>query len=312
MHERTDHGGALQVLVPDDLGMGLLSGREGIVPIRYDPESPDLADPPPARVLVVGYPPDIAPTVELMHALPSLELVQTLSAGYEQWLEHLPAGVGIANVSGVHGLGVAEWVVAVLLAHVRDLADFADAQRRRTWRRHPTDSLHGKRVTVLGAGDIGRRTRDLLVPFGCTVRLVGRSEREGVATMSDWARDAGSDDIVVLALPVTDDTVHLVDADFLARLRDGAVLVNAGRGALVDTDALVAATSSGRIHGILDVVEHEPLPDDDPLWTAPGITITPHVAGSIPGVWDRAWVAAVDNLRSFAAGDHPRDLAVTS
>jgi phosphoglycerate dehydrogenase-like enzyme len=302
VHDTADHGEAIHVLVPDDIGMRVLADDPRLVPLRYDADRPDLHGLPPAQALVVAYPPDIRPTVELMHALPSLEYVQTLSAGYEQWLDGLPQGVRLTNVSGVHGIGVAEWVVAVLLAHVRELHGFAEAQRDRTWRRHPTDSLLGKRVTVLGAGDIAVRTRDLLVPFGCDVRLVGRTARDGVLTMAQYAADAGRDDVVVLALPVTDDTVHLVDPGFLDRLRDGAIVVNAGRGALVDTDALVAAASDGRIHGILDVVEQEPLPDDDPLWTS----------RSIPGVWDRAWVAALDNLRSFAAGDPPRDLAVTA
>lgn len=260
-----------------------------------------------ARAIVVAIP-DVDRAVAFMHALPRLELVQALSAGYEQWVGRLPDGVRLANVRGVHGIGVAEWVVAVLLSHFREIPDFARAQREQTWRSHSTDSLHGKRVAILGAGDLGQRTSAHLKAFECDVVLVGRSPRDGVVTMDDFARTAHTFDVVVLALPLSRETTGIVGATFLDRLQGGTVIVNAGRGPLIDTDALLNAAGSGHVCGILDVVDPEPLPDDHPLWRAPGVVITPHVAGAVPQVWPRAWRRAVVNLEAFAAGRAPADL----
>lgn len=299
----------LSVLVPDEIGLRLLADRPGLQAIPYELGQPLDEAQRNARVLVVRYP-AVEPTLELMAQLPRLEFVQALSAGYEHWVGRLPPGVLLANVRGAHGGAVAEWVLAVLLSHFRQLPDFAAAQREGRWRPHPTETLHGKCVVILGAGDIAHRTHEMLMPFGCDVRLVGRTARDGVITMDDFLRDAAATDVLVVALPVTRETTGIIDGALLARLTSGAVVVNAGRGALLDTDALIAAAGSGRIYGILDVVDPEPLPDAHPLWSTPGIVVTPHVAGAIPGVWERAWAAALFNLDALAAGTAPEELAV--
>jgi len=298
------------VLVPDELGERMLDGVDGLRAVRYelgsDPSPEQLA----ARIVVLHFP-DVEPTIEFLGKLPHLQYVQAMSAGYEQWVDRMPPGVLLANVRGAHGIRVAEWVVAMLLSHYRQLPGFAADQRAGHWNRHPSDTLLGKRVTVLGAGDIAERTRQLLEPFGCPVRFVGSRARSGVIDLDQYSRDAGDDDVVVIAVPVSPATRGLVDAAFLARLKDGAVVVNAARGVIVDTDALAAEAASGRIYGILDVVEPEPLPDGHPLWSTPGITITPHVAGSIPRVWERAWDVGLENLRAFVAGNPPENLATS-
>jgi phosphoglycerate dehydrogenase-like enzyme len=163
---------------------------------------------------------------------------------------------------------------------------------------------------VLGAGDIAGHVRAMLEPMNAAVTLVGRTARDGVVDMAGYRRIHGDQDVVVLALPVSDDTIGMVDAEFLASMKDGAILVNAGRGSLVDTEALMAATADRRIHALVDVTDPEPLPAGHPMWTAPGITITPHVAGATAGIWDRAWVVAAAQLGAYARGERPDNLVV--
>lgn len=303
------------VLVEEDAGMHLLREHPMLLPVRYD--LADRAGPDElqrrAEAIVVGITP-VEPAAELMRRLPRLRLVQTLSAGYEQWADSVPVSVDIANVRGVHGMPVAEWIVGSLIAHYRELVELARWQRDQTWRpRRLTDSLIGKRVTILGAGDIATRTRAMLTPFECDVTLVGRSARPGVISMDEFlAGPIAEAEVIVLALPVTPDTTHLVDGAFLTRVADGAVIVNAGRGALVDHEALGAAAAAGRIHAILDVVDPEPLPTGHPLWSTRNITITPHIGGAIPRTWPTAWKRAVENLEAFAAGRQPMDLTERS
>lgn len=306
---------ATVVLVEEDAGMHLLRDHPTLLPVRYDLAERTAPDDLQSRAqaIVVGITP-VDPAAELMRQLPQLRLVQTLSAGYEQWVGSVPPSVEIANVRGVHGLPVAEWVVGSLIAHYRELVELAEWQRDQTWRpRRLTDSLIGKRVAILGAGDIATRTRAMLAPFECDVTLVGRSPRSGVITMEDFlAGPIAEADVIVLALPVTPETTRLVDRAFLTLVAECAVIVNAGRGTLVDHDALGAAAASGRIHAILDVVDPEPLPTGHPLWSTRNITITPHIGGAIPRTWPTAWKRAVENLEAFAAGRTPMDLTERS
>ncbi len=301
----------ITVLVPDDHGRRALEGRPGLRALRYDLESDPGPEEQEAAALVVGMAEDRVDLVTAYLArLPRLRLLQTLNAGYDQWVAGLPSGVALANARGAHGAAVAEWVAAVLLAHSRRLDVFARAQAEGRWQLQLTDSLQGKAVAVLGAGDIGTNVRRLLEPFGASVTLLGRTARDGVRPMAELDAVLGDLDVVVLALPVTEETTGLVDGGFLGRLKDGAVLVNAGRGVLVDTGALLAAMAQGRISAILDVTDPEPLPAGHPLWSAPGVTITPHVAGATPGIWRRAWQVAGDQLETLARGETPANLVV--
>jgi len=302
-------GSTLDVLVPDDLGMAALAGHPALRPLRYRlGDAPDERQRA-ARALVVRHA-EVPTALAFMAGLPALEFVQTLSAGYEQWVGRLPAGVRLSNVSGVHGLAVAELALGLLIAHYRDLTGYAEDQRAGRWGRRAPGTLAGKHVAILGAGDIGQRLAAMLAPFGGTTTLVGRTARAGVISMPEFlAGPIGSAEVVVLALPVTDATRGLADAAFLARMRDGALLVNVGRGPLVDTAALIAEASTGRIGALLDVTDPEPLPDHHPLWSTPGVTVVPHVGGYVPDTWERAWQTAIRRLEAFAAGDPPRDLA---
>jgi phosphoglycerate dehydrogenase-like enzyme len=294
-------------LVPTDLGLEVLSGSPRIHPVRYEPGAPWPDGHLEAPVVVVGL--ENTPAVGARFGeLTGLRLIQTLNAGYEQWLPHLPDGVMLSNGRGAHGGSSAEWVVAVLLAIYRDLRLFGDQQARGVWGPQSTETLIGKRVVVLGAGDLGTSLAARLTPFEAEVTLVGRHARPGVQAIADVAELLPTADVVVAMLPSGAATHHLVDAQFLARLPDGAIVVNAGRGGAVDTDALLAELISGRLRAALDVTDPEPLPDGHPLWSAPNLLLTPHVAGSTVGAWERAWAIARRQIEIHADGGLPPNL----
>ena len=300
---------AVHVLVPNEEGLRALADSSDLLALRYDVRQEPTAEQQQAAVLVTGVS-NVEPVVSFMRALPQLRLLQTLNAGFDQWAGRLPAGVALSNARGAHGRSTAEWTVAVLLAHYRELTRFATAQGEGRWDHHETASLEGKRVAILGAGDIGTNIRRMLAPFGCRLMLVGRRRRDDVVTMDDFRAVASEQDVVVLVLPVTPETRGLVDARFLKSMKDGAVLVNPGRGFLVVTDDLVEETQAGRLRAILDVTDPEPLPAGHPLWAAPGVTITPHVAGNTAGALGRAWAVAAQQIGMYARGQAPSNLVI--
>jgi phosphoglycerate dehydrogenase-like enzyme len=294
----------LKVLVPNDLGLDTSTTPVNIEVVGYEPAAAWPAAHLDAAVVVVGFDNAAAIGARLVD-LPDLRLVQTLNAGYEQWLPHLPNGVMLSNGRGAHGGSSAEWVVAVLLAMYRNLQWFSENQSKGIWRHADTDTLIGKRVVILGAGDLAVNLATRLTPFDTEVTLVGRRARDGVAALSDVEGLLSDADVVVAMLPDDESTRHVIDAEFLAKLRDGTVVVNAGRGGAVDTDALLPELTSGRLRAALDVTDPEPLPAGHPLWSAPGLLLTPHVAGSTYGADSRAWKIALQQIEIFASGGHP-------
>jgi phosphoglycerate dehydrogenase-like enzyme len=294
------------VLVPDDEGLLALAGVAGARPVRYEPGGAWPADGLDAEIVVVwGNPAGVD-----LAALPRLKLVQTLTSGVEQWRSRLPAGVALANARGAGGAVVAEWVLAVLLALSRDLPGFQRQQEAGRWDYRVTTGLIGAKVLVFGAGDIGLHVRSALAPLQVDVKLVGRTARPGVITMARARPTLGEQDAVVLAIPLDGSTRALADAGFLARMRDGAILVNAGRGGLVDTDALVAELTAGRLRAALDVTDPEPLPAGHPLWGLPGVLLTPHVGTATLGEETRCWAVASQQLAEYLAGRPPTNLIV--
>jgi len=294
----------VKVLVPDDLGLDLPATTDGTTMAFYHPGEPWPPDHLDADVVVVGFD-NAAATGARFADLPNLRLVQTLNAGYEQWVPHLPPGVVLSNGRGAHGGSTAEWVMAALLSIYRKLPLFRDLQADGVWGFQETETLIGKRIVVLGAGDLAVNLAARLAPFEADVTLLGRTARPGVAALADVDELLPDADAVVAMLPATEETHHLLDAAFLSRLRDGAVVVNAGRGSAVDTDALLAELASGRLRAALDVTEPEPLPPGHPLWSAPNLLLTPHVAGSTEGAWGRAWRVAREQIAVYAAGGRP-------
>jgi phosphoglycerate dehydrogenase-like enzyme len=297
----------LKILAPHGLGFETMHTPADIEAVFYEAGDPWPAGHVDTTVVVVSFE-DAAAIGPRLVELPDLRLVQTLNAGYEQWLPHLPDGVMLSNGRGAHGGSSAEWVVAVLLAIYRDLRLFNEQQAEGIWREVYTETLIGKRVVVLGAGDLAVNLASRLAPFETEVTLVGRRPRPGVHSLADIDTLLPDADVVVAMLPGDESTRHIINAEFLAKLRDGAVVVNAGRGGSVDTDALVAELNSGRLRAALDVTDPEPLPAGHPLWSAPGLLLTPHVAGSTEGAWERAWAVAMRQIEIFAGGDTPPNL----
>jgi phosphoglycerate dehydrogenase-like enzyme len=236
-------------------------------------------------------------------ALPNLRVMQLTSAGVEDIVEHLPAGVTLCNARGVHGSSVAELVLTLVLASQRRLPYFLDAQHEGRWDLVEADDLVGKRVLILGAGDLAEQTARRLRAFDAEPVLVASSARNGIHGTDELPALLPDADVVVVTVPLTPATTGLVDAAFLARMPDGALLVNVARGKVVDTDALLAELTSGRLRAALDVVEPEPLPEGHPLWSAPNLIVTPHAAGHVKAAGPRAFALVADQLRRFVAGE---------
>jgi phosphoglycerate dehydrogenase-like enzyme len=242
------------------------------------------------------------PVDDLIASMPRLEVVQTLTAGVDHIKDAIPVGVTLCNAAGVHDAATSELAVGLMISAERRLAEIAVAQHEQRWDQRMSSSLADKRVMLVGAGHIGQAIARRLAGFECEVVKVGRTSRDGVRGIDELPDLLPAVDIVVLILPLTEQTRGLVDGRFLGRMHDGALLVNVARGAIVDTGALVAEVSSGRLRAALDVTDPEPLPRGHPLWSAPGVTITPHVGGASTALWPRAYRLVSEQLRRFAEG----------
>ena len=234
--------------------------------------------------------------------------MQSLFAGVDWIAPTVPPGVLLANTGAANAKPVAEWVVAMLLNHLRELPRFAADQREHQWRRALTDTLAYKRVTILGHGPIGQSLQAMLLTFGAEVTVFARTAREGVRAIATLPDTLATTDILVVLTPLNDATRGLVNAEVLALLPDGAIVVNAARGPVVDTDALLAELATRRLHAILDVTDPEPLPSDHALWDAPQCAITPHVAGATVRYYDNVYPLLRTQLERFVAGQMPLNL----
>jgi phosphoglycerate dehydrogenase-like enzyme len=261
---------------------------------------PDLAD----VDLVVPLTRARAPVLELLAGPPArLRVIQTLSAGVDWLVGHVPAHVTVCNARGVYDAPLAEWVLGAILAMQRGLVQARDAQTRGEWDEIEPPELSGRRVVILGLGSIGTAISDRLRPFGVEVVGVGRTARHGVRGLADLDDVLPGAEVLVDILPLTTATRGLLDARRLALLPDGALVVNAGRGRTIETAALVDELQAGRLRAALDVTDPEPLPGDHPLWQLPNVLITPHMAGDSPEATIRTYELAGEQIRRFAAGE---------
>jgi phosphoglycerate dehydrogenase-like enzyme len=254
--------------------------------------------------------------------LRGVRLVLSLMAGTE-WI---PGTVGphvtICNARGAHNISTAEWTISAILAMLKHFPFFMEVQREGLWKRrfeasanyariagdarplYPPvmlEELTGKTVLLVGYGSIGREIERMLEPFHVDLLRVARTARTAplVHAVSELDGLLPQAQVVVLILPSTAESRSLIGARQLALMRQGTLLVNAARGPIVDTDALVAALHSGRIRAALDVTEPEPLPEGHPLWSCPNLLITPHVAGSSPQFAPRSLQTAASELRRY-------------
>lgn len=270
---------------------------EVVDPTEHVPES--VGD---VRFYVPPY--QVGPRVaEVLPRMTSLEVVQTLTAGVDNVRAHVPDGVLLATGRGIHDASTAELALTLVLASLRGVPGFVRDQDRHHWQTGWHQALADKRVLIVGYGAVGEAVERRLVPFEVEVVRVARSARVGVHAIADLPRLLPDADVVVLVVPLTDETRGLVDAAFLRAMKEGALLVNVARGAVVDTDAVVAALHGGGLHYATDVAEVEPLPADHPLWDAPHLLVSPHVGGASSAMWPRAYRLVRDQLHRYAAGE---------
>jgi phosphoglycerate dehydrogenase-like enzyme len=277
--------------------------------------------------------PDPYPTrnTRIVPHLRGVKLVLSMMAGTE-WI---PAAVGphvtICNARGAHNISTAEWTVSAILAMLKHFPLFLEIQRSGEWKRrfeatadyemitgdaqqrYPPvmlEELTGKTVLLVGYGSIGKEIERMLAPFHVEVMRVARTARENpkVHAVSELDALLPKAHVVVLILPATAESRGLIGARQFGLMQQGTLLVNAARGPIVNTDALVSALQSGRIRAALDVTDPEPLPQDHPLWKCPNLLITPHVGGSSPEFARRSLKIAADELRRYMAGEPLRNV----
>ena len=291
----------LDVLLPTDSAVRRLSELRGLRCHLYEGQGPVPEE---TRACTVWVPPFLTSlgVAEVIAALPRLEVIQLVSAGAERFVEHLPDGVVLCTARGAHSGATAEWIMAALLASIRQFPRFFAAQARGRWVKALNDELAGRRVLVVGAGDIATALGRRLDGFDVDVTYVARSARDGVRAVGDLPDLLPDHEVVVLLVPTTPETRGLVDAKFLAAMPDGALLINAARGPVVDTDALIAELTNHRLHAALDVTDPEPLPEGHPLWSAPNLLLTPHIAGTVPRASERAMAVVRAQLERLLAG----------
>ena len=270
---------------------------------------------------------------ETISRLRGVKVIQSMMAGVDWILPWLPSGVTLCDGRGIHDISTSEWVVAAILASVKRIPLYRDLQTQHDWRGQATASrkglvndgdarvgqyrvlgedVAGRTVLIIGYGSIGAAIEARLTPFGVNFIRAARSAKQTpeVFPVSELGSLLPKADIVVAIVPLTAETKGLIGAREIGLMKKGALLVNAARGPVVDTDALVQALQENRIHAVLDVTDPEPLPPDHLLWSAPNCLITPHVAGSTPEFTRRAFRFGAAQIRRFMA-DEPLENVVS-
>ena len=297
----------MKVWIAHEAGRGLLGELPAEIEIEVYAGDDLPSDPGDVRL----WAPPFAAAARASDLLPKfarLEAIQLLSAGADAWVTQIPPGIGLYDARGVHDKPVAEWVLGAAIGVFRQFPAFVRAQERQEWASSgfiPTRELTGRRVLIVGAGSIGRAIEERMRPFDVTITRVARTARpaEGVHGVEELPDLLPAAEVVVLVVPLTEQTRGLVDAGFLAALPDGALLINVARGPVVDTSALLTELATGRISAALDVTDPEPLPSGHPLWRLPNVFIAPHTGGAVVGLLPRAYGLVGAQLRRFLAGE---------
>src|SRR6476469_3350424 len=303
----------LVVSVPEPEYAQALGDLDGLDVVVWDMEQPHPRGAE-IRLAVMPYMTKLR-LADVVEGLDALEVVQLQSAGYEQFVDGLPDGVTLCNAAGVHDASTAELALTLTLACIRDIPEFVAAQARSRWEPlRLRSALADRRVLVLGYGQIGRAIASRFAPFEVSLTAVASRARDGdelvpqVHGIDELPELLPHHDVVVVIVPLTAATTGMVDRDFLAAMPDGALLVNVARGRVVDTDALVEATATGRVMAALDVTDPEPLPDDHPLWRSPGVLVSPHVGGDTSAFAPRAVALVREQLTSLVRGEPLRNV----
>jgi phosphoglycerate dehydrogenase-like enzyme len=299
------------ITVPTDrLAADIAPVPDGVEVLVWDLESPAPRD----RIDIV-----VPPYLDSKDKLGVLEgveigLVQGQMIGYEGVGDALPEGVRFANAATVHETATGEQALALTLAAQRHIPQFVRSQDRGEWERLWSPGLADSRVLLLGFGGVGQAIAERLVPFEVDLTVVARSARTvdhpalgavEVHAIDELPALLPEADVLILGLPDTPETRHILDDAALRALPDGSLIVNVGRGLLIDTDALVEHAASGHVRAALDVVDPEPLPAGHPLWSTPGVLIAPHVGGASDAMYPRIARLVRTQIERMVAGEEP-------
>lgn len=277
----------------------------------------DMSEPTPRASIDIVVPPYMKASATLPRlADVRTALVQGQSIGYDDVPAMLPAGHTFANAASVHETATSELALALTLAAQRRLPEFVRQQTEHEWRPRLADGLADRRVVLLGFGGVGKATAARLAPFEVEVIPVATTARdEGgwpVRGIDELPFLLPTADILIVTLPDTPSTRGIIDDTVLSALPDGALVVNVGRGSLIDTDALVDHLTRGRLFAALDVTEPEPLPAEHPLFAAPGLLLTPHVGGATLAMNPRVAKLVHTQIVRMLDGDEPVNVVLNA
>jgi phosphoglycerate dehydrogenase-like enzyme len=251
-------------------------------------------------------------TGSVLGSLPRLRVVQMLNAGYDLLMGSVPSQAALCTAGSLNASAVADWVLAMILADTRRLDALMVHQHARRWEMAVGPAMSSLRVIVLGYGAIGREVGHRLGAFGCDVVPVVSRARDGLHGVEDLPTLLPGAHVLVVLTPLSEHTRGLVGADVLGALPDGALVVNASRGPILDQEALLSELRTGRLRAALDVTEPEPLPSDHPLWGAPGVRITPHVGGATHDFFRFTYPIVRSQLDRLLAGQPPINVVLAA
>lgn len=212
--------------------------------------------------------------------LPKLKILQLLMAGYDDALAFKRDGVRLFNARGVHDYSTAELTMGLIISSLRGIDKFVRNKEIGKWEHQRLESIYGKKVAIIGAGSVAAKIASMLNAFEIQPELFARTARDNIKDIKAFDESLNKFDIVILIVPLTDETKHFMNSQRIAKMKSGALLVNVARGPVVDTAALLDALNAGRISAAIDVTDPEPLPAEHPLWSAPNLIISPHVGGN--------------------------------
>ena len=276
-----------------------------------------MEEPAPASSIDIVVPPYMGGT-NLLFQLGNVRtrLVQSQSVGYDGVEKVLPVGHVYANATSVHEASTAELALTLILAAQRGIPEFVRAAEKGKWEPSQHPSLADRNVLLVGYGGVGKAIEARLLPFETIVTRVARTarsdERGRIYGIDSLAELLPLADIVVIGVPLSDATTHLVNDEFLTLMVDGSLLVNVARGLVADTDALLAHARSGRLRFALDVTDPEPLPDGHPLFSLPNVLISPHVGGATSAMMPRMARLLHEQINRMMRGDDPVNVVVRS
>lgn len=248
--------------------------------------------------------------LDFVPQMPNLKYLQMPNAGYDDAMAYVRPGITLCNATGVHDDSTAEIAVGLALASRRGFNEFAKDQAAAIWNHRRFTSFSDSKIGVIGYGSIGKTVVKNLSGFSVDVVAFSRSGTDGAIKISELDKHLPTLDIVILILPLNAESKHLFNAQRLALMKDGALIVNVARGAIIETDALLFELNSGRLHAALDVTDPEPLPPEHPLWKAKNLLLLPHVGGDSTAFESRGSKLVSNQLALLAAGKPLNNIVV--